>query len=92
MADRRGGPEVTTPRSRQTSRVLARTADTGSVQRGARLPWTCDPALRWEAGQAGAVLAAVGILRELLTTDLDPGYWRLRVGDALEALGAAVTE
>jgi hypothetical protein len=58
----------------------------------ARLPWTCDPRLRWETGQAGAVLAAVGILRELLTTDLDPGYWRLRVGDALEALDAAVAQ
>ena len=60
------------------------------VAQRADLPWACDPSLRWEVGQAGACLAAVGILREVLATDLDPGYWRLRVGDALEALGAAV--
>lgn len=62
------------------------------LQRTARLPWTCDPALRWEVGQAGAVLAAIGIIRELLTGDLDPAYWRARLGHALEALDAAVAE
>ena len=28
------------------------------ADRHRRLPWTCDPALRWETGQAGACLAA----------------------------------
>jgi len=46
--------------------------------------------LRWEVGQAGACLAAVGILRELLGGDLDPAYWRVRIEHALEALDAAV--
>jgi hypothetical protein len=57
-----------------------------------RLPWTCDPTLRWDTGQAGAVLAAIGILRELLSGELHPAYWRARVQHALEALGAAVGE
>jgi hypothetical protein len=56
------------------------------------LPWTCDPSLRWETGQAGAVLAAIGILRELLSGELHPAYWRARVQHALEALDAAVGE
>jgi len=58
----------------------------------ADLPWACDPSLRWEVGQAGACLAAVGILRELLGGDLDPAYWRVRIEHALEALDAAVGE
>jgi hypothetical protein len=62
------------------------------ADRHRRLPWTCDPALRWETGQAGACLAAIGILRELLRGDLDPAYWRLRIEHALEALDAAVGE
>jgi hypothetical protein len=62
------------------------------ADRRRRLPWTCDPALRWEDGQAGACLAAIGILRELLGGDLDPAYWRVRIEHALEALDAAVGE
>jgi hypothetical protein len=65
-----------------------------SRDRAARppLPWTCDPSLRLEIGQAGAVLAAIGILRELLSGELHPAYWRARVQHALEALDAAVGE
>jgi hypothetical protein len=62
------------------------------ADRHRRLPWTCDPALRWETGQAGACLAAIGILRELLDGDLHPAYWRARIRHALEALDAAVGE
>jgi hypothetical protein len=60
------------------------------ADRTAGLPWTADPWLRWDTGQAVAVGAAIGILTEILDGDLDPGYWRLRIGHALEALGAAV--
>jgi hypothetical protein len=62
------------------------------ADRHRRLPWTGGPALRWEAGQAGACLAAIGILRELLGGDLDPAYWRVRIQHALDALDAAVGE
>jgi len=48
--------------------------------------------LRWEVGQAGACLAAIGILRELIGGDLHPAYWRARVQHALDALDAAVSE
>lgn len=37
----------------------------------------------------GAVIAAAGILRDLLDGDTDPGYWRLRIGHALDALDTA---
>jgi hypothetical protein len=48
--------------------------------------------LRWDTGQAGAVLAAIGILRELLSGELHPAYWRARVQHVLDALDAAVSE
>ena len=93
--DKRSGP-VTTP---DRPKAADSTTSTASVHGGQvvdltawRLPWTCDPALRWETGQAGACLAAVGILRELLHGDLDPAYWRVRVEHALDALDAAVGE
>jgi hypothetical protein len=62
----------------------------GTARAAPDLPWTADPWLTWDAGQAAAVLAAIGILREMTEGDLDPGYWRLRVGHALELLGYAV--
>jgi hypothetical protein len=60
------------------------------IDQPADAAWTCDPWLHWEIGQCAAVGAAIGILRDLLETDLDPAYWRIRIGHALEALGAAV--
>lgn len=54
------------------------------------VPWTADPSLRWECGQAGAVLAAITILRGIADGDnLDPGYWRDQVCVALMMLGYA---
>lgn len=60
------------------------------TDRTVSLPWTADPWRRRDTGQAIAVGAAIGILDEILAGDLGPTYWRLRVGHALEALGAAV--
>jgi hypothetical protein len=88
--DKRSGPVTTPGRPNVESPPTA--TDRAMVQRTRRVPWTCDPALRWEVGQAGACLAAIGILRELLSGELHPAYWRARVQHALEALDAAVSE
>jgi hypothetical protein len=80
------GPEDIGGGNRPTSFFTLQRGDDGARD----LPWTADPWLRWDTGQAVAVGAAIGILTEILNTDLDPVYWRLRIGHALEALGAAV--